>query len=255
MYFLYVDESGDTGMGSGSPTDFFNLSGIVIHELQWHKILEEIVDFRKRLKSVYGLKLREEIHSTDFLHHPGKLARIPKSMRLRILRDVLDFEATLSTISIINVITEKASKATNYDVFENTWKALFQRFHNTITHRNFPGPQNPQDYGIVIVDKTHEPKLRSLLRRLRKYNPVPSHYSALGYRDLHLLTLVEDPVHRDSLHSYFIQFADVNAYFLFQKERPCGYIRRKGARNYFNRLNPVLCTFASRSDPQGVVRL
>ena len=148
----------------------------------------------------------------------------------------------------------KSAKGPNYDVFENAWMVLLQRFENTISHRNFPGPQNPQDYGVVVTDKTDEPKLRALARRLRRYNPVPS-IGGAGYRHLPIRTIVEDPVHRDSLHSYFIQLADVNSYCLLQQESPNRYFRRKGARRFFRRLDPVLCKVATRSDPQGVVRL
>jgi hypothetical protein len=32
-------------------------------------------------------------------------------------------------------------------------------------------------------------------------------------------------------------------------------MRKKGGRNYFDRLAPVLCTVASHRDPRGIVRL
>ena len=83
--------------------------------------------------------------------------------------------------------------------------------HNTLSRRNFPGPQNPEDFGLLFADKTDEPKLRQLLRRMRHFNPVPNKGGDGTYRQIPLTTLVEDPVHRDSRHSYFIQLADVNA--------------------------------------------
>ena len=43
MYFLYADESGDVGLNN-SPTNYFCLSGFVVHELRWHETLE--LDFR-----------------------------------------------------------------------------------------------------------------------------------------------------------------------------------------------------------------
>ena len=253
MYLLYVDESGDVGL-SGSPSRYFALSGLVVHELRWHETLDAIIDFRRLLRAKYGLKLREEIHAGHMIRKPGELARIPKSMRLRILRDVLDFEAALPDVSVICVVVDKQGKPADYDVFEQGWKVMIQRFENTLSRRNFPGPQNPQDLGLLIVDQTEEPKLRNLTRRMRVYNPIPN-MDGIGYRQLPIRTLVEDAVHRNSLHSYFIQLADVNAYFLYQKLQPAGYIRKKGARNYLDRLNPVLCTVASAADPQGIVRL
>ncbi|TVQ88161.1 MAG: DUF3800 domain-containing protein [Deltaproteobacteria bacterium] len=253
MFLLYVDESGDIGL-NGSPCDHFCLSGLVVHELRWQQTLDAIIAFRRHLRSEYGLKLREEIHAAHFLHKPRELARIPKSMRLRLLRDVLDFQASLPDVNVINIALDKSVRSPGFDVFDFSWKALVQRFHNTISHLNFPGPANATDMGLLIVDRTDEKKLRAMTRRMRRFNPVPSSYG-MGSRNLMINTLVEDPVHRDSLHSYFIQLADVNAYFLFQKLSPCGYVKRKGARNYFDRLGPILCKQASRSDPQGIVRL
>lgn len=150
MYFLYADESGDVGI-DGSPSTHFCLSGLVVHELRWHALLDATIEFRRFLKKRYGLKLRDEIHASAFIHHPGDVARIGKSMRLRILRDTLDFQATVPDISIVNVVVDKRDKSADTDVFEMAWTTLVQRFHNTLSHKNFPGPQNPDDRGILVV--------------------------------------------------------------------------------------------------------
>lgn len=255
MYLLYVDESGDVGL-TGSPGRYFVLSGFVVHELRWLQTIDAIIAFRKSLRDRYGLKLKDEIHAQRFIHKPGELARIPKSLRLRILRDTLDFQASLQDVSLLHVAIDKSTKATGYEVFEQAWMCLVQRFHNTIAYRNFPGPQNPQDLGMVIADQTDDKRLRALLRKLRRYNPVPNQPQfGGGYRQILLDTLTEDPVPRDSRHSYFIQLCDVNSYFLTQKLAPCGYVKKQGARNYFDRLEPIFCRQAAPADPQGVKRL
>jgi hypothetical protein len=251
MYLLYVDESGDSGLND-SPSPFFVLSGFVVHELKWKETIEAIIKFRMDLRDKYGLKLREELHSACFIHKPGKIKRIAKSLRLRLLRDVIDFQATLPDINILNIVIDKKGKDQTFDVFNSAWETLIQRFHNTISHKNFPGPQNPQDYGLLIVDQTDEKKLRNLIRKMRKFNPVPN-TGGVGYRSIPITTIVEDAVHRNSIHSYFIQLADVNAFFLYQKFAVCKYLKKKGARNYFNRLEPVLCKVASSTDGLGIV--
>jgi hypothetical protein len=43
---MYVDESGDIGATSVSPTRYFILSAIVIHELRWRDILQELVQIQ-----------------------------------------------------------------------------------------------------------------------------------------------------------------------------------------------------------------
>lgn len=254
MFLVYVDESGDVGL-QNSPSDYFCLSAIVIHESDWHNILEAIITFRKNLRLRYGLKLREEIHSSHFLHKPKELQRIAKSLRLRLLRDVLDFQATLPNFQMINVVINKKNKLANADVFELAWQTLMQRIDNILNYQNF-ARSNPQtqESAILFVDKTDEIKLRNLNRRMRRYNPIPNQIGlGSGYRMMPLKFIIEDAVHRDSAHSYFIQLADVNAYFLGQKFSPCSYVKKKGGRNYIERLKPVLFTKASKSHPLGIV--
>ncbi len=77
MYLMYIDESGDIGV-VGSPTQYFILSGIVVHELRWRDYFDQLVEFRKRMLKTFGLHLREEIHSSQFITSPGSFARIKK---------------------------------------------------------------------------------------------------------------------------------------------------------------------------------
>jgi hypothetical protein len=141
-----------------------------------------------------------------------------------------------------------------YDPFIKGWEALIQRFENTINNRNFAGPANPDDKGLIFWDDTNGPELRRIYRRMRSHNPVPNQFG-LGYRQIPLVRIVEDPSTRDSEHSYFIQAADAAAFALYQWYSPSAYIRKKGARKYFERLLPVLCKVASSRHQFGVVEL
>lgn len=252
MYLMYVDESGDCGL-TNSPTDYFILSGLVVHELRWQACLTKLVECRKKMRSQYGLKLREEIHAAHLINRPGDLVRIKRHDRLAILRDFADTLAAMPDVSLVNVLVDKRSKTPGYDVFEMAWTALIQRFENTMSYKNFPGPPNPQERGIILPDHTDDKKLMQLLRKLRYFNPVPSNFG--GSRMMPLRFIVEDPCHRNSAHSYFIQAVDLSAYLLHQRTKPNSYMRKKGGTNYFDRLKPVLCLHATRADPLAIVRL
>lgn len=255
MYLLYVDESGDSGM-INSPTRYFVLTGLVIHELRWQTNLEQIVSFRGRMRDEFGLRVREEIHAAAMINKPGSLARIRRNDRLTIIRGFANELATMKDLNIINVVVDKQGKAADYDPFTMAWKVLTQRFENTLSHRNLPGPVNPDDRGMVFADHTDDKKLMQLLRQMRRYNPVPNQPSfGLGYRNLVLTSIIEDPSFRDSEHSYFVQAADVAAFLLYQRLAPNSYIRKKSGQNYFKRLDPVLCKVASSNDPDGIVFL
>lgn len=255
MYLMYVDESGDPGMRN-SPTRYFTLTGLVLHELRWSTYLDELVGFRRDLKQRFGLRLRDEIHAGHFITKPGALASIPKHQRLEILRRFADQLAGMPDFSVINVVVDKQGKVGTYDVFERAWQVLIQRFENTLSHRNFPGPRNNDERGMLFPDRTDEKKLRRLLRRMRTYNPVSNQAGfGPGYRNLQVRYVIEDANHRDSDTSYFIQAADLCAYLLYQHLAPSSYMRKKSGQNYFTRLDPILCKRASSTDPQGIVRL
>jgi len=255
MYVMYVDESGDSGLVN-SPTDHFVLTGLVIHELRWRDALHTLIDFRRRMKSKFALGVRNELHASAMMSRPGKLVAIKKHDRLAIIRDFADHLATLTDLNLLTVIVDKTTKSPGYDVFGMAWRALLQRFENTLSHHNFRGPANPDERGVLFPDHTDDKKLTALLRRMRYWNPVP-HQSAFGsgYRNLSIQHIIEDPNFRDSGHSYFIQAVDLAAYLVYQGLAPSTYMRRKAGHNYYKRLDPIFCTVASTSDPRGLVRL
>jgi len=255
MYLIYIDESGDCGL-KNSPTRYFALSGLVVHELRWKDHLEDMLSFRRQLRVRYGLKLREEFHASHFITKPGELRRIPRDQRLAMIREFATFLSRLRDINIINVVVDKAGKPERYGVFENAWQALIQRFENTISNHNFPGPANPDERGMILCDHTDDKKLFPLIRQMRRYNPVPNQPECSpGYRNLPLSYVIEDPVLRNSAHYYFIQAADLAAFLLYQYFQPNVYLRRKAGHRYLLRLDPVLCKVASPKHPLGIVML
>ena len=256
MFLMYVDESGDCGI-ENTPSRYFVLTGIVIHELRWKRYLNEILKFRRRIRESFGLKLREEIHAARLITKPGNLVRIKRNDRLTIIRWFTGLIASFDDINVLNVVIDKKSKPKDFDVFGMAWKTLIQRFENTLSNRNFRGPVNADDRGLVIPDHTDDKKLKKLMRKLRRYNPIPNRRElGHGYRDLPIKQIIEDPIFRDSEDSYFIQAADLAAYLCYQHFEPNSYMKKTGAHNYLKkRLKPVLCTVASSKNEYGIVEI
>lgn len=254
MFLMYVDESGDSGqISSGSPTDYFILSAIVIHELRWRDVLESLTEFRRYLSKTRGLKLREEIHSADFINKPGDLVRIPKNDRLDILKKCMDWLNSQPYVNVMSVAVDKNGKQN--DIFEQAWNALLTRFDNSISHNNFSGPHNPDERGVVLSDNTEGTKLRALMRKMRHYNPIPNNSSfSGGYRNIKLNLVIEDPVFRDSKHSFLHQMTDVLAYCVRQKFEPNSYMKRKGGHNFWKRVSDVSVLVISPSN-NGILEL
>ncbi len=289
MYLMYVDESGDTGL-INSPTKHFVLSGLVVHELRWQQYLDQLIDFRRRMKISFGLKLREEIHASAFINNPGKVARIPRHQRLAILRLFADELSTISTsrnrliapalvavlpgrlksllrfrdvltmrdFNVINVVVDKTKKPQDYDVFGMAWTALVQRFENTLAHHNFRGPANADERGIVFPDHTDDEKLTAVLRKMRRFNPIPNQsHLGLGSRNLVVRNIIEDPNFKDSSKSFFVQACDLIAFLVYQAFAPNAYMKKNSGQNYFKRIEPILCKVASNNDPWrlGIVKI
>lgn len=257
MYLLYVDESGDTGL-QNSPTRYFVLTGIILHETHWRGILTDLVAFRRHLRITKDLKLREEIHAAPFINNPGPLVRIKRHDRLDILKQCIDFLSNRTDVSVITVVVNKSTKPANYDVFEAAWQALIQRFENTIRHRNFPGAFYDQR-GMVLPDNTDGGKLTRLIRKMRHYNPIPSQarfqQQGSSYRNMTLQYVIEDPFLKDSAHSFLHQLTDVVAYCARQLFEPNSYMKKKQGHNFYGRLGPVLNPHASRSHSLHLVLL
>lgn len=256
MYLMYVDESGDVGMGEGG-SDYFVLSGLVVHEGSWNTANRAIVSLKEDLAARYGFDSQRELHASDLIGRSGnKRGGLSRKSALLMLKDVLKFEATMDYIRIINVVVNKKGKGEWFDPFWLGWERLINRFETTMYYKNFPSPwdQKPDnEKGFLVVDKTDEKKLRNMIRRMRVSNNIPSaHYPDTSV-DAKLHHIVEDPMHKDSTLSYLIQLADVNAYFLKQYVDPNSTVKKHKARNYFCYLEPVLLKEACRKNDLGIV--
>lgn len=265
MYLMYVDESGDSGLPSdGSPTRYFCLSGLVVHELRWQDVLSALTLFRRWVRRRYNIQLEDELHHAEMVGKQKKLAAsitsLAKHQRLAVVRNHADELARIHDLSIVNIVVDKATgKITDKElVFRGAWYRLFQRFENTIQRHNFPGPSNPSDRGIVFPDRTDGERLRRYMNQMRVRNPIRIPGQTAGsfsYDDRPIQSLIEDPIVRDSHHSYFVQAADLCAFLLKQHIEPSGFMMKHGGGAYFRRLDPILCKVASFSDPLGIVRL
>lgn len=257
MRFLYVDESGDPGIWDATkpvnarPSQHYILSGLIIKDSNWRNYLLALVDVRRHLNAAYGLPVRQELHGAE-LFRPAtpSYKALKRIVRRAIYRDALTmFAARLPDARIINVHLDKATpkyvSSTTGDIQNLAWSRLLQRFHTELTLR--------RDFGIVFADETNEAKIRALLRKMRVYNQVPSHFG--GSRSMPLTNLLEDPVIRESKHSFYIQVADMAAHALYRKLYPKKTLRRWNAHGLFDLLTPILHRPASRSDPHGIVHL
>lgn len=242
MYLMYVDESGDVGINN-SPTKYFVLSAIVIHELRWKHFLQNIVDFKREIKSIKGMNFREEIHCNELISRPRKLKRIKRNERLDIIKRAITFLNSQHDIKVFSVVVNKTTKAKDADIFNIAWNALINRFDTTLIYKNFTPSPNFNDKGIIISDNTDGDKLRKLVRQMRYYNMIPNNQKIYdgGNRNVIVQHVYEDPILRNSMHSLIHQMCDVIAYCLRQKYEPNSYMKKKAATELYLKLDSVIC--------------
>jgi len=255
MFLMYVDESGDVGKTPGSPTRFFVLSAIVVHELRWRQTLSELVAFRRMLRDRKGLKLRDEIHCNEMINRPGELVRIKRNDRLDIIKKCIDWVEAQPYLNVFHVVLDKQGRTD--DLFEFAWNTLLMRFENTIRHANFSGPRNSEDKGLILSDNTEGERLRKLVRKMRHFNYIPNIKERFGSgaRNIKLEYVIEDPIFRDSQHSFIHQMNDVLAYCVRQRYEPNQYMRKKGGHNFYKRIDSVLVKNVSRKNNYGIVEI
>lgn len=248
MHFMYVDESGDPGIHKfGSP--YFILSGLIFTENDWTKYLDRLKIFRQSLKSRFGLLIREEIHASELIRIQKIEAykKIKKPVRIEILNEYCtQIPIIFDNAKVINICLEKAQFKSGEQIQLTAWSRLAQRFDTYLK-------KTGNDFGIIISDDTDGQKVISQLRKMRVYNPVPSHYNT-GFYNAPIDNILEDLFQRDSKHSFFIQTVDVIAHLLYRHQVPKGSLKKYGLERAFLNLSPILLTEASTADPLGIVR-
>ncbi len=249
MYLMYVDESGDPGMSAASPSPYFVLTGLVVHELDWHSYLQQILDFRKLVDHEFHFPAGAEMHAGPLIYNSA--SKIPVGKRLNIIRDFADKLATMDNLRIINVAIKKRRKPPSYDIFAVAWRTLIQRFEDTLEERNFPGPKSYAEKGMIFPDQTSQGKLTQLLDAMRQANP----HRKGAAREQAIVNMVEEPVFCNSATSHYIQAADVASYLAYQYLAPNTIMKHYTGYNYFTRLDPVLLKAASNKALDGIVHL
>jgi len=256
MYMIYVDESGDDGLRPGG-TDFFVISGVIIHESYWNEIFQRFLDLRRNLSRNFAIPQRIAFHATDIVNghgdfHHSRYGLHPHE-RFEIYRQIIEFLAQLQEIRVLNVVTRKRLiTRPDTPVFEWSWEKFIQRLQ-TFLERGGSGLGVDNDYGFLITDRTHDDQLRRLMRKLRAFNYVPSMIPGSPRRKLLVTKMLDDPTPRDSRQSYWVQMADLIAYALARKVFPRPSLRPYQFETYFDILDPILLKEASHYDPQGVV--
>lgn len=211
MYLVYFDESGDSGL-TNSPSQYFALAGVIAHEDYWLILLNDLIDFRRYLKSTYGLPMRVELRANSLIHKKKEFRAlsISRKDRLMIFQEALKFLHTHSELlQVFAIVIDKGKvKKKGIDIRTLAWEYALQRVQNTL--ESFSDGL-VEEHAVIFPDEGHHFLIRKLIRKMRRHNYVPSFYGGAS-RKILTERIIEDPNDRLSHESYLIQLADLSAY-------------------------------------------
>ena len=152
MWIVYLDESKDDNK-------FFVYSALIVDSVRWSMALKATANFRRKLKSDYGIYTNKELHAWKFAAGKGQIAprSINKEKRAEIYAEVLRFIATSGFFRIISAVHIKEEYA----------------FDRLINRLNRTADEQQQDC-ILICDEGQEVAFTRRVRKMRVYNPIPS---------------------------------------------------------------------------------
>ncbi|MCP4165546.1 MAG: DUF3800 domain-containing protein [Chloroflexi bacterium] len=259
MHIVYYDESGDDGFPRYS-SSFFILTALYFHYLNWKPMFEEIRDFRRDLKSSFGIPIKTEMHTKQFMlnKQPYRAMTLAEQQRLDIVGLFCDLIASLDVRVINIVIVKPRIVKSTYQVLDTALTYSVQRIENDLDPT-----KNPEQRFMIISDSGRVGKMRRTTRRIQKVNFIPSKYETHSYRR-DIKALIEDPLPKDSKESYFIQLADLVSYIVHlysidtlnigtYSNRLKPFITPEIVTGWMERLKPSLNLQASSRDPYGVV--
>ena len=235
MHFVYIDDSGD-----GTIACF---SALIIPADGWRDSLDHLLGLRRSMRDSDGVRVKLEMHATDWNGGKGKLAKHPisKERRARLFDFFLSGIANMPSAQLINAAVPQNDQLRGFDF-------LLTRIHNTM---RAAGSQ-----AIIFCDEGKN--YDSLRRKQGRFNYIPS---ALGSwpdgrpsKNIPIDRVLEDIIYRDSRRSIFIQAADSCAYALLRRERQIPSKTRYGLHKSFFILEPNVVKIAFRKDPYGIIR-
>jgi hypothetical protein len=213
MYLCYMDESGDAGV-SGSPTLTYTVGAILVHETHWVGLFNDLIGFRRYLRSAFGLRMRAEIKANQLVHGSGPWAdlTVGDNTRKRIYRAFMRFQGKSGGLLTYAVVINKRNLGSADDVRDRAWRYAFQRIERTMAARN--------ERVMLIPDAGQYRWIRKLAREMRRFSMAGSMLRTGALERPMMNVLIDDPVERESHESYFIQLADLNAYAAYRNAVP-----------------------------------
>ncbi len=239
-------------------------SALGVNAEVWNALLWEIRGWRRELWERFGIPYNQQIRVPYLVTGRSECGRmLPLQGRFHapeegvaILGEGLlrleEFARDTGGIEIINVCLHKPDVP---DYRRVGVDRLFNRINRSVAtvHR----------HAFSIFPPGEEELVRSIYRRMRAFNPVPSRYylwrEGGQIKNMPIQNVIGDPAFRNSVDDWLLQMSHLVAYALLmqeeQKDEAMSSWRTMGGVGYaFGVLDRAINRDASGRDTQGVVR-
>jgi hypothetical protein len=207
VYLCYFDESGDAGVPSRvkSPTKWFVLNCLFVHESDWLDVLDALVALRRELRDSYGISPRDELKGAHFRTGEGAFfgLSLSRDARMDIYKDIMNRQSALPIKTFSIAIEKDGAHARGWDIRYVAWTFAFQRLDTQA--------RTQDEWCSIYPDEGHGFFIRQRLRAMRRHHMIPKHFGP-GTFPLPTKRILEDPNDRRSQDSYRVQLADLNAF-------------------------------------------
>lgn len=204
MYLAYFDESGDTGV-TKSPTTWFVIGAVLVHETVWAVTLDALVTLRRRLRDTLGISPREELKAGHFQSGRGPFSHLnmPHRQRMSLYRSLLQFQSKLPVECFAVAVHKPSLVNLRMDVRTTAWTIGLQVLQRHLVLQD--------ERAVLFPDEGNGRFLNRLVRRLRPQRSLLQ-YGITASQFGSLRRILEDPSDRRSHDSHFVPLADLNAY-------------------------------------------
>jgi Protein of unknown function (DUF3800) len=213
VLIAYVDESGDLG-----PSHTYTLGCVLVDAESWPASFDALIGFRRFLRKEYGLLIRAELKANYILRNEGPFESLglPEGIRYKIYRGAMRLHAKLGfhTFAVVIRKAELSEDRPELSARDVAWDYLLQRLRTASTRP----PLGPTPV-MLAHDEGEAATIRRLARRARRAGTAGSKFGT-EQLSVPFERLVDDPISKKSIESYFVQLADLTAYAAFRRLYP-----------------------------------
>jgi hypothetical protein len=214
VHLAYIDESGDPTGDSKT----YALGCVLIDGDVWPDAFDKVLGFRRWLRTRFSVPVRAELRANNILRNSGDFEKLAlgEDLRHTIYRQTMRLHSKIGAQTFAVVVRKRELTAARPELNSRdvAWDYLLQRLRNVSVYP----PTGPTTI-LLIHDEGDAATVRKLARKARRAGTAGSMFGTGSLR-IPFARLLDDPVPRQSVHSYFVQLADFAAYAAFRRLYP-----------------------------------